>query len=387
MKKNQKNSDLTIVVFGITGDLVKTKILKAIGEWKSHDIFGIDKIIDPKSKLNLIGVGRKEFSKKDFSDFSKESLADKGLYIQGELDSIDTYKKLKSTIDSLNTNKIIVYIALPPKMVCGVIKNLSDSSVLTKETEWPKLLLEKPFGESTKTADELQGSIHDVINPHQLFIIDHYLHKDLIRKKRTSMSLIKEMHSFYNELSHNLNWKHLRVYFHETKNVENRGAFYDNVGVLSDVVQNHSIQMLTVLFSEQFIVKLLSDLKISPNIIFGQYNGYLKHSGVRADSKTETFAEFTLQTNRGPITFSAGKGMKKHRISVVLETDFKGSKSKTYEWEIADGGISPYAHIFADAVSGVRESFASFEAVRLGWKLVENVKKQWVKEGAKIKRI
>ena len=382
MNKNKNHSDLTIVIFGITGDLVKNKIFKAIGEWKKHSIFGLKHILERDSKLNIIGVGRKNISPKDFSDFVKDTKADKSLYVQGEFDDIKTYQNLKKTILSLKTEKVIVYIALPPKLVCGVIHNLSLSNVLEKSTDWPRLLLEKPFGESTKNASDLQKNIHESISPHQLFIIDHYLHKDIIRKRRASMALVPELHPFYDDLSCNLNWQHLIIYFHETKTVESRGAFYDNVGVLSDVVQNHVMQMLTVLFSERFIVKLLGGLKISPNIIFGQYDGYLKHDGVKAGSKTETFAEFTIQTKRGPITFSAGKGMKKHRISVVLKNQFK-----TYEWEINDGGISPYAHVFADAVSGVRESFASFDAVYLGWKLVETVKRQWKKEGAKIIKI
>lgn len=390
------------LVFGITGNLARHKMLPALFNLYAR------KELDQNSFL-CIGVGRKKISKDEFQVLVKESIGEittdsfkdrtdisdsdietfkhnfilSSVYIQGELNDPALYMRLKKDLDIgiLSKKEVSIFckISLPPAMYDGIVDQLVDSKIMSMKGF--NLMLEKPFGENSNSAKKLYSKITAKLDPKKLILIDHYLGKepviDLMNIRLTG---------YMEHVLNDKNIQQIEVKVFEKKLITGRGAFYDEVGAVKDMGQNHLLQVISTATAEYKDIKTLdsaktafiSSLKIDPKQqqVFGQYVGYLNEEGVMADSKTETFFSVSLRSNikkwkKTKFKLTFGKAMRDSSAEIM----YTFTDKSTFVFPIAEKNRSAYEYVILGALHGNNMLRADIGQVISGWKLVENILK------------
>ncbi len=422
MNAAQSQSGTTsFVIFGITGNLARYKLIPSL-----YKLFVRGKL---PSHFNITGFGRKEYTVSEFREEmrgivvgvalperligEKEDLIDEFIrhcfYIKGQLDHGADYERLKQHIDAKHTTSAYFYISLPPTHHATIVDQLGWMQLLqTSETYIPAVMIEKPFGENEKTAKELDRILKKYVTEEQIYRIDHYLGKDVLHKLEEDKKNVLFTH-FWNDTY----IEKIEAKIHETKDIGSRGEFYDAVGALTDVGQNHVLQMLSAILvlhsvdsTDEYISKLRAKVLNSFQIIAskstrGQYNGYLSVPGVSKDSKTETYfkAELTTklpQWKKTQFSVSAGKALSVDTASLHItfrDLSKKSSKKskkvvnkKPLVIEINMPHIVPlermdaYEHVFYAALKRERRIFISLDEAIAGWRFVKKMKDIWKKK-------
>lgn len=351
MQDNKFALPTVLVIFGATGDLVRRKIIPALYYLYIHGRL-------PRL-LQVVGYARRSITDDDFRQTIREILEKNELttntkavedflahfsYQSGNFESLADYRKLAERLGRVDdawqvcANKLF-YLAVPPQFYKGLFTNLSRSGLTipcSPEEGWTRVIVEKPFGQNAKTARQLDELLGKLFKEEQIYRIDHYLAKEMLQNIlmfRFSNNLLEENWS-------NRAIKQIDIRLWETLGVEDRGGFYDGVGALRDVGQNHLLQMLALItmdhprsFTAQAIrqkrgeileqlielpAKLAAELSAR-----GQYTGYQKIKDVTPRSKTETY--FRIETELAsprwqgiPITLEAGKRMGEVRKEIVV---------------------------------------------------------------------
>lgn len=343
-----------LVLFGVTGDLAKMKLIPAL-----YNLYSTRKI-DKKS--SFIGFGRKNFSKVEFQTFIEEVLiahfskkvssvravarsvtgagtgpsddkvakiatndirnfSAQWSYVESELDNAAGYKKLAGL---LNTNHAAVYISLPPMYQYQACSMLVSSGVVTKSPAKDaargigrKIALEKPYGFDTESSEKLDAFLTRRLSENQILRVDHYAGKQAL----VELEAVARQGIFKNILS-SQTLRKIEVQMNESIDVSTRGSFYDDVGALSDTGQNHVLHMLATILAVPEISQdkesgrggheclahlrseALSLLDISKKPkhapILGQYESFRDTKGVKPDSATETFFRVFAQVRKAP---------------------------------------------------------------------------------------
>lgn len=337
----------SIVIFGGTGDLAQTKLFPAL-----LDLFVADQL--PEA-FHVIGLSRKDWKQEEYQRFVADSIAEKThghdpasvqefceriSYVKGSFDDSDAYERVKQALRGYDqtigqcTNKLF-YLAVPPQYYEVIFEHLHSSEALAlcdHEDAWARLLVEKPFGRDLTTAQKLERTLCSLFRDEQIYRIDHYLAKDAIENifaVRFANSIME--HSWHGQAIESI---HIRLL--ETKDVSSRGSFYDRIGTLRDVGQNHMLQIFALLTMPPADVRdaravrsarakaLRALASIAPDeLVRGQYEGYATTTGVAESSDTETYFKigFTLQDEywRGTrCVFEAGKALDRHVNEVVI---------------------------------------------------------------------
>ncbi|MCX7996935.1 MAG: glucose-6-phosphate dehydrogenase [Patescibacteria group bacterium] len=346
------------VIFGATGDLAQKKIIPAL-----YNLYRTGQL--PK-QFKIIGVARRPVSPDEFRKYVTEVLekfcgqppADHTLaaflntcsYHQAQFGNTADYAKIAAELGvtdigwSVCSNKLF-YLAVPPEQYEMLLQHLSESGLTnpcSPEEGWTRILIEKPFGKDSNTATKIEDMLGKLFREEQVYRIDHYLAKEMtqnILTFRFANTLLEE--SWNNKFIESIKIRNL-----ESSGVEQRGSFYDGLGALRDVGQNHLLQMLALVtmnrpasFSGDSIrqrrQEILETLRI-PDEAFvkhhtfrAQYQGYRKITGVRTDSTTETYFKVKafLDTPRWqgvPITLESGKrlGVNKTYVTVYFKETF-----------------------------------------------------------------
>jgi len=347
---------LTIIIFGATGDLYKSKLALAL--WSLFSLGFLSK------ELRVIGFARKQMTDLDFQNITKEAILkkiksiDPGLfddflkcftYTRGDLEDIKSFKKLSIDLGESDakrgscTNKLF-YLAVPPTLYASIFQNIALAgltipcapSVKGSVGAWTRVLVEKPFGKDIVEAKRLDKMLGELFHESQIFRIDHYLAKETMQNLLT----FRFSNGVFESLWSNKNIERVRIVFHE-KNIpedtlSNRGAFYDGVGALRDVGQNHMLQMLALVAMEN--PKVMSPEKIQDArskvlekvsllkeeaLLRGQYEGYLNEPNIKDDSQTETFFRAVLGVNNKrwlgvPFEMESGKALSKEEMSIEV---------------------------------------------------------------------
>lgn len=420
-----------VVLFGITGDLAKQKLIPALFKLYSNGLL-------PKDS-RFFGFGRKAFSRSEFGLFIDECLQKKNgrggdilidpaeiadffenfEYIQSELDDDKGYKELAGKIDE-EKDKALFFLSLPPQFQATVSEKLIKNNVLGRKFAGTrKIALEKPFGYDSRSAVELQNLLSLYLDESQILRVDHYAAKQALIDLETAA-----YSGIFDGMLGKENVKSIEITFNEEIDVSNRGLFYDSVGALNDVLQNHVLHILgTVLvlpvISAHVISgkgksvpsltiskirgEMLKGLKLlaNPKPVLGQYKGYRDSVGVKKDSQTETFFDVRAELGHNiwkgtKVRLTGGKALKKSEVSVALE--LKRSKKKikilvnnsTSSGHVASVKLDAHERIFLEAlnVCGIGDSsknicnttdesahFISFDQSMAGWRFVEKIKK------------
>ncbi|CAL9738584.1 glucose-6-phosphate 1-dehydrogenase [Monosporozyma servazzii] len=344
--KFEKNTIIT--VFGASGDLAKKKTFPAL--------FGLfaKGYLDPTTKI--IGYARSQLTKEDLrariephlKDGNDKQIADFFAmisYVSGDYDKDDGYIKLRNHMEEFEGAKCITqphrlfYFALPPSVFLSVAKQIK--SLVYAENGITRVIVEKPFGRDLESARKLQEDLAPLFKEEEIYRIDHYLGKELVK----NILLLRFGNTFLNATWNKESIKSIQVSFKEPFGTEGRGGYFDNVGIIRDVMQNHLLQVLTLLTMERpttFDPEAVRDEKVKVlkcmapfdknNILIGQYGksedgtkpSYLDDDTVDPKSKCITFAaiNFEIQNERWegvPIIMRAGKALNEGKVEIRLQ--------------------------------------------------------------------
>jgi glucose-6-phosphate 1-dehydrogenase len=321
-----------LVLFGATGDLSKKKLFPAL-----YDLESLGQLNVP-----VVGVASSKWDDEQFRQHAESSIRNKKPdldesvlkallgklhLVVGDYSNLDTFQRLA---DFLKDMKLpVFYLAIAPDNFAPIADGLSKVG-LTKDA---RVVVEKPFGRDLQSAISLDAELKKILREDQIFRIDHYLGKESVEDL-----LVFRFSNVLFEPVWNRNYiKSIQITMAEDFGIEGRGKFYEDVGALRDVFQNHLLQVLTMLTMEPPVdasseamsnekVKLLDSIRtISPeNVVRGQYVGYLDEENVKEHSDTETFVAVKLFIDNWrwagvPIYVRTGKNLPETVLEAVVE--------------------------------------------------------------------
>ncbi len=316
--------------FGATGDLAFKQIFPALAglirdEGFDLPIVGVARSGDLES---LRERARQSLRAHGFTDAAAiRTLTDHLQYVKGSDDDLETFHALRRALGE--AWHPLHYLAVPPALFGEVVTNLGASSCAVGA----RIIVEKPFGHDLASAIALNDLIHEVFEESAVFRIDHYLGKEPVQ----NLLYFRFSNSFLEPIWNGVRISSVQINMPEAFDVADRGAFYEQAGAVRDVVQNHLLQVVSLLAmeppsghtaeavrNEQF--KVIDSIRpLAPkDIVLGQYRGYRTVKGVAADSDVETFAALQLHVDtwrwRGvPFYIRTGKALPVTATEVLVE--------------------------------------------------------------------
>ncbi|HSL11617.1 MAG TPA: glucose-6-phosphate dehydrogenase [Actinomycetota bacterium] len=310
-----------LVVFGVTGDLARKMTLPALYRLaRRKELY-----------CRIIGVGRREWTDEelrertrtaigeadvDVDEVAMEDLLARLTYVAGDATDPATLERLADELSSAKT--IVHYLALPPSMFADTVRRLADADLVSRS----RVVVEKPFGTDLASAIELDRELHEVLEEDQLFRIDHFLGKEPVQ----DILYLRFANEIFEPVWNRHHIESVQINMFEDFGVDDRGSFYDGVGALRDVVQNHLLQVLALVAMEPppsgqgAVADHRTDVfRAMPaadprSYVRGQYRGYRDVPGVDDGSATETFAALELRVHNWrwygvPFLVRAGKSL------------------------------------------------------------------------------
>jgi glucose-6-phosphate 1-dehydrogenase len=416
-----------LILFGITGNLGRTRLFPALYALTASDDLN----------MPVVGVGRTPGDDADLRRWAEEALIEAGIeidgpvferlatrlcYVSGDYRDPATYDAIKKRLGA--KTMAVSYLAIPPDLFDDVVVGLAGAGLARDG----RLVVEKPFGRDTPSATELNRIIHRHYPEPRVFRIDHFLGKDAVQ----SLMVYRFSNTILEPIWNRHYIRGVQITMAEEFGVEGRGSFYDSVGALRDVVQNHLIQLMSLLAMEPPVsddpdalrderVKVLKATRTlrSRDIVRGQYSGYLDEPGVDSESNTETFFAARLEIDSWrwagvPWIIRAGKGLAstvteavvefkrpprmlfagaesapeanriafrskpEHRVVLSMQAKRLGPEmvSEPVDFSVehendARQGRGPYYRLLGDALRGDSSLFAREDGVMAAWRIVQ----------------
>lgn len=342
-------------IFGATGDLTKRKLIPAC-----YTLFEQDRLPDG---FTIIAIGRRDKTREEYKEemlsFIRDNMKrhideniwskfkDKIIYHKMNFTEAGGFiglKEMAQSIDSISGTKgnRIFYLATAPEFFEIIIQKLYDNNMLNNIESWQRVMIEKPFGSDLKTASDLNSHITKILDEDKIFRIDHYLGKEMIQ----NILSLRFGNSIFEPLWNHNYIDNIQIISTETLGVGNRGDYYDKTGIIKDMLQNHILQILTLIAMEPPVnlkaesirnekVKVLQSLRpfskstVKETAVLGQYGlgdgmiAYRNEKSVKEDSDTDTFIAVktcidNFRWGGVPIYIFAGKRMAEKTTKIVI---------------------------------------------------------------------
>ena len=326
------------IVFGGTGDLTTRKLFPAFVDL-------IEKGLIDKNSV-FLGMSRKFFTDLDYKNFLVKNSKIKDFtdinlrYLRGDFTDFSGIKSLKEFIhkNGLQNLNRIYYLSTSFNLFPNIINSLKKNE-LHKSLGFTRIVFEKPFGSDLNSSNLLDSQIHKIFNEKEIYRIDHYLGKETIR----NLNVMKFTNPFIYSTFSNEYIDSIELIVEEDLGVEDRINYYNDAGAIRDMIQNHLLQVLSIVLMESpkslssdsihdEKIKILKKLEVKNSNLFGQYSGYKKEIENKKlkDNKTETFAEVELNCktkrwNGVKLVLRTGKKLKRKYGQINI--NFKKSKN------------------------------------------------------------
>ncbi len=352
----------SVVIFGASGDLTARKLMSALYALAAERLL--------PACLSIVGVARRDLGEEGFRKqmreaverFSRlgpvrpdvwEPLARSMHYVAAPFDDPKGYARLRDLLSRLDTDcggggNHLFYLATPPSAYAQIVQMLGEARLARPgDNGWARIIIEKPFGRDLATARELNRRVLEAFDEAQVYRIDHYLGKETVQ----NILAFRFGNSIFEPLWNRRYVDHVQITVAEDLGVEGRGGYYDTAGALRDMVQNHMLQLLSLVameppasFAAEAIrdekVKLLHSIRPIPAAavdqwtIAGQYTagsiggrllaGYRQEAGVAPDSKTETYVALRLIIDNWrwagvPFYLRTGKALPRRLTEVTIQ--------------------------------------------------------------------
>jgi len=336
----------TFVVLGASGHLAKTKTFPAL-----YQIFAKDLM---PSKLTIYGYARTKMSDSEFRDSLRDSLgandADKAkadaflercFYFAGQYDEKKSFLALHEELKNRENgpSNRVFYMALPPSVFLSAARSIQPEAMTA--TGWNRVIIEKPFGHDYESAEKLGEDLADIFDEEQMFRIDHYLGKEMVQNLLT----MRFANLIFEPIWTRLRIRSVQITFKEDFGTEGRGGYFDGFGIVRDVMQNHLLQILSLVAMEppatlqaddvrdakQKVLRQVRTLSVD-DVVLGQYGpsadgqkkGYLDDRGVPADSRCPTYAVAVLHIDNDrwsgvPFVLKAGKALEERKAEIRIQ--------------------------------------------------------------------
>ncbi|MBV6464992.1 MAG: Glucose-6-phosphate 1-dehydrogenase [Anaerolineales bacterium] len=341
-----KSNPTSIIIFGASGDLTQRKLIPSL--------FNLFRKRKTPKKLNIIGFanspftdetfrqhlldGMKQFASFKYTDEEWGLFSQDLYYQQGRYTDLADFKKLMERMPALEGGAAdrLFYMAVPPLLVPNIIDLLGLTGHLQEDGGWRRVVMEKPFGSDLESARALNLQVHKALNENQIYRIDHYLGKETVQ----NILFTRFANTIFEPIWNRNYIDHVQITVAEKVGVEHRGGYYDSVGVLRDMFQNHLLQLTTLVAMEPpssfnatalrnekvkalTAIEPMTPAQVAANTVRAQYDGYRSEPDVKPDSVTPTYAALRLFVNNWrwqgvPFYLRSGKNLAEKLSQIVI---------------------------------------------------------------------
>jgi len=418
-----------LVFFGASGDLAYKKIFPALQGLVRRGRLG----------MPVVGVARSGWTREQLIERARASVTENGgidpeafprlaallRYVDGDYASPATFEKLRTEL--AGSSRPVHYLAIPPSMFPVVVENLAQAGA----TQNARVIVEKPFGRDLASARALNTTLHKVLPEESIFRIDHYLGKEAVQ----NILYFRFANAFLEPVFNRHYVENVQITMAESFGVKGRGKFYEETGVIRDVIQNHLLQIVSYLAMEApsstyheairdeqaKVLRNVRPLSVD-NMVRGQFRGYRDEPGVDKESYMATYAALRLWVDSWrwegvPFFVRAGKCLSKTCTEVMVELKVpppvvfsearpstgnyirfrlspqvviaigarakrpgEGMKGEPVELSVVeepeqgqDGRMEAYERLIGDAMAGDATLFARQDVVEAAWAIVDPV--------------
>jgi glucose-6-phosphate 1-dehydrogenase len=361
MRLERAAEPCAVVIFGASGDLAKRKLIPALYRLVQERLL--------PAEFAIVGLARTVMSDEEFrsrmkgavAEFSPEKRVDEEVwgsfarrmrYLPSDIRNADDYQKLAALLAEVDREhgtqgNRLFYLSVAPEFYAEAVRQLGEAGMAKPPKGWARVIIEKPFGVSLESARELNAQILRHLDERQVYRIDHYLGKETVQ----NLLVFRFANGIFEPLWNRQYIDHVQLTNAETVGVEGRGGYYEQAGVVRDMIQNHVFQVLSLVAMEPPATLSAEDVRdekvkalhsareftperVRAECVRGQYGagsiggkpvpGYREEPGVAPDSATETFAALTMWFDNWrwsgvPFYVRSGKRLAKRVTEIAIQ--------------------------------------------------------------------